>query len=147
MNSSVQTTLIVVCAMLSVGVRPAAAQGDGSQPCGTDSATVRYVRDRLLNTVPGKADSTTVQLSADAVTCGRAREGFPVERGNLDRPYVFELTAAPRVRYAVVRNGPEYPREIVWQWIVCFFDQAWDPVGSCEALGGPQEPVDRSHPE
>jgi hypothetical protein len=145
MTPSVQTMLLVVAAMLSVGVRPAAPQGGVSLPCGTDSASVRYVRDRLLNTVPGKADSTTVLLSVDAVTCGRAREGFPVERGNLDRPYVFVVTAAPRVRYAVVRNGPEYPREIVWQWIVCFFDQAWDPVGSCEALGGQQEPVDRSH--
>ena len=137
--------LLVVAAMLSVGVRPAAPQGGVSLPCGTDSASVRYVRDRLLNTVPGKADSTTVRLAADASTCTRARAGFPVERGNLDRPYVFTVAAAPRVRYAVVRNGPEYPREIVWQWVVCFFDQAWAPVGSCVALGGQKDSVDHSH--
>jgi hypothetical protein len=95
--------------------------------------------------VPWKGDSTTVRLAADASTCTRARAGFPVERGLLDRPYVFTVSAAPRVRYAVVRSGPEYPREIVWQWTVCFFDQAWARIGSCEALGGAQDRADHSY--
>lgn len=145
-NAFDRTSLGFVAALLSFGAVTAAAQGGTSQPCGTDSATVRYVRDRLLNTVPGKSDSTTVRLSANADECGRARAGFPVERGNLDVPYVFTVSGAPPVRYGVVRSGPEYPREIVWQWVVCFFDQTWDRVGSCVPLEGQQERVDRSCP-
>jgi len=136
MNFLWRSTWFVVTMLLIGGAQPAAAQGSASSSCGTDSATVRYVRDRLLNTVPGMTDSTTVRLLSDAEDCSRAREGFPVERGNLDLPYVFMVSGAPRVRYAVVRSGPEYPREIVWQWVVCFFDQAWNRIASCVALEG-----------